>query len=767
MAWPEHPHLIDPDASDPSGQRDVALELLDGQRVFAHMDAADDPATLDRLSLHWHRQRVEFDVAQVRCLRARTPLRRRTDPAPPGDDAAGADTLLAVHVDFVDGQALTGETLGWINRKSGGVYLYLHLGDGRFEAVWLPRAALKGIHLHRPEPAAPAPADIGPHANLPALLAAMDTLARQAVLSLPEALFELGLVDAVGLHGLQQGSTADLRRHVDAHLAEWAPGSLEHARARAVRTAEVDADSFVIDPAVLSRLPWSQAARLHVLPLGLSDGRLVVASATPLNAELRAQLGLLTGGAVSLAWASREAIDRRLAGAPPDARTIAPADPADAELLTLLDSARQEIGAHGTFVHSYAVDERSSIVQLVKRIILDAHAQRASDIHIESDPAEGVSRVRLRKDGELEEYLRVPADLRAALVSRLKVMSKLDISERRRPQDGKINFADFSDVKLELRVAILPTHDGLEDAVLRLLASSKPTPLARLGFAARDEQLVKRLARRPYGLILACGPTGSGKTTTLHSLLAEINTENRKIWTAEDPIEITQPGLRQLQVNPKIGLSFAQAMRAFLRADPDVIMIGEVRDEETARISIEASLTGHLVLSTLHTNNAAESVVRLLDLGMDPMNFGDSLIAIIAQRLVRALCPRCRRPEALDEDGFQAMVNDYVEGTGLGPEVGRSRLLEAGGWDSPAQARVHRAVGCPHCRHKGQLGRVGIYEVLQTSPELKHSIQARATSQAIFDLALAGGMRSLRQDALEKVCAGTIEPAQAAGLFGP
>ena len=250
----------------------------------------------------------------------------------------------------------------------------------------------------------------------------------------------------------------------------------------------------------------------------------------------------------------------------------------------------------------------------------------------------------------------LPVDLRAALVSRIKVMSKLDSSERRRPQDGKINFADFSDIKLELRVAILPTHDNLEDVVMRLLASSKPIPLAQLGFSTRDAEIVSRLAQRPYGMILACGPTGSGKTTTLHSMLAEINTENRKIWTAEDPIEITQPGLRQLQVNPKIGVTFASAMRAFLRADPDMIMIGEIRDEETAHIAVEASLTGHLVLSTLHTNNAAESIVRLLDLGMDPMNFSDSLVGIVAQRLVRALCSHCKVREPLSQSEFEALI---------------------------------------------------------------------------------------------------------------
>jgi type II secretory ATPase GspE/PulE/Tfp pilus assembly ATPase PilB-like protein len=772
MAWPAHPHLSDPADLTPAGLREVELALLDGQRVFAAMAATDDPAEAEVLKLIWLGRPVEFPVSQVRSLRRRSPLRPAAAAAAPRSPAApdgpvDADVLLAVQVVFTDGGVLDGDTLGWVNRKAGGVYLYLRLEADRFQAIWLPRPGLRSIHLQRHAPAgAPAGVPPAPATTLPALLASMQTLARQSAVSLPEALFELGLVDAVALYAMQQGTSAHLRSQIDARLAgEWPAGALDHARARAVRTAEVDAETFEIDPSVLARLPWGQAARLHVLPLGLAEGRLVAASASPLNPDLAAQLGMLAGGPVVLVWAARDALERRLSGPPPGLAPATAADPAGAELQLLLDSARQEIGAHGTFVHSYAVDERSSIVQLVKRIITDAHAQKASDIHIETDPAEGLSRVRLRKDGELEEYLRVPADLRAALVSRLKVMSKLDISERRRPQDGKINFADFSALKLELRVAILPTHDGLEDVVLRLLASSKPTPLAQLGLSARDEEIVNRLAQRPYGLILACGPTGSGKTTTLHSLLAEINTESRKIWTAEDPIEITQPGLRQLQVNPKIGLSFAQAMRAFLRADPDVIMIGEVRDEETARIAIEASLTGHLVLSTLHTNNAAESVVRLLDLGMDPMNFGDSLIAIIAQRLVRALCRDCRRAVPLPPERFGVLVQQYVDGTGLTREQGQARLLEAGGWTSVAEACVHEAVGCPHCHGKGHKGRMGIYEVLQGTPEIKHSIQARASSGTIFDQAVAGGMRSLRQDALEKVCAGAIDLKQAAGIY--
>jgi type II secretory ATPase GspE/PulE/Tfp pilus assembly ATPase PilB-like protein len=523
-----------------------------------------------------------------------------------------------------------------------------------------------------------------------------------------------------------------------------------------------------------------------VLPLGMVSQTLFVASATPMDPELGSRLSLIANTNVTLVWAAQEQIDARLAAEP----HAAPAAPAANECaapsqtgrpqakpqaaahhgmsldaMELIAQAQHEVAVSGEELHTEAIDEHSPVVLLVKRIILDAYEQKASDIHIETNGQNEVSRVRFRKDGDLEEYLQIPPELRSALVSRIKVMSKLDIAERRRPQDGKINFADFSDTKLEMRVAILPTHDGLEDVVMRLLAASKAVPLSKLGFSPRDEELINRMAQHPYGMILACGPTGSGKTTSLHSLLSEINTEDRKIWTAEDPIEITQRGLRQLQVNAKIGVTFASAMRAFLRADPDVIMIGEVRDQETARIAIEASLTGHLVLSTLHTNSAAESIVRLLDLGMDPMNFADSLVGIIAQRLVRALCSQCKTAQLLSEAEFEKLAATYVEGTQLAADVGRQRLLQCAGATATDAVRVHVAKGCDACSGKGYKGRMGIYEVLENGPDLKHLIERRAHTNEVFDRAIAAGMRSLKQDALEKVMRGAIDYEQARTVF--
>lgn len=551
---------------------------------------------------------------------------------------------------------------------------------------------------------------------------------------------------------------------------------------------EVDLSHFEIRTDA-DELNVSDARRYHVCPLGATPDSFFVASSTPTQQELALLLSSLLDRHVQLVWASAQAIDERLVdrvpgrrdpvpanglaakGAAPHARITGLPEAADTgmeheNIDLLLAKAIADADSHPAGAQLLDIVESSSFVMLVNRMIQDAQKLNASDIHIETNPGQMVTRVRFRRDGDLEPYLKLPASLRAALVSRIKVMSKLDISERRRPQDGKINFADFGGSKLELRVAVLPTHDGLEDVVMRLLASSKPIPLEKLGLQPRDEKKVLAMSAHSFGLILAVGPTGSGKTTTLHSMLKEINTDQRKIWTAEDPIEITQDGLRQVQVNPKIGVTFAAAMRGFLRADPDIIMIGEIRDAETAKIVIEASLTGHLVLSTLHTNNASESVVRLLDLGMDPMNFADSLLGIVAQRLVRALCPKCAAPKPLPREAFEELVTEYIDGTPMDAEEGRRRLVDGAGVSKSDEIVVRTAVGCPQCGGKGYKGRMGIYEVLENNPTLRGLIQHQARPSEVFETAIRMGMRSLRHDALEKMVQGKIDLPQARAAYG-
>jgi type II secretory ATPase GspE/PulE/Tfp pilus assembly ATPase PilB-like protein len=390
-----------------------------------------------------------------------------------------------------------------------------------------------------------------------------------------------------------------------------------------------------------------------------------------------------------------------------------------------------------------------------------------SDIHIETQPGREKVRIRFRRDGVLKPYLELPHTYRQALLARIKIMCDLDISERRRPQDGKINFARFvPSCPVELRVATIPTNNNLEDAVLRILASAKPIPLENLGLSPTNRSALVRAIGRPYGMVLCVGPTGSGKTTTLHSALAEINTPDRKIWTAEDPVEITQAGLRQVQVNPKIDWTFARALRAFLRADPDVIMVGEIRDAETAQIAVESSLTGHLVMSTLHTNSAAETVTRLLDMGMDPFNFADSLLAVLAQRLVRRICPKCRQSTAIGADPLQELVDDYLHAWGHAENRPSADALIADwtarfGRDGKLQA--WRSAGCDHCEHTGYRGRAGLHELLSVSRAVRHLIQTGSRAEQIQAQAMAEGMRTLRQDGIEKVLQGitTIEEVRA------
>ena len=327
----------------------------------------------------------------------------------------------------------------------------------------------------------------------------------------------------------------------------------------------------------------------------------------------------------------------------------------------LLDSIQNIIGElTGDEVVSEDEDEEGAgvneddnvIVRLANQIIVDAYKRGASDIHIEPYTARQDTVVRIRIDGQCREYQRIPPIYRRALVSRIKIMARLDIAERRKPQDGKIKFRLPTNREIELRVATIPTANANEDVVMRILAASEPIPLDQLQMSERNIRSFQTIIQRPYGLVLVVGPTGSGKTTTLHSALGAINTPELKIWTAEDPVEITQYGLRQVQVNSRIGFTFAAAMRAFLRADPDVMMVGEMRDEETAHIGIEASLTGHLVFSTLHTNSAVETVTRLLDMGLDPFNFADALLGVLAQRLVRTLCSACKESYHPPEEAF-------------------------------------------------------------------------------------------------------------------
>lgn len=408
------------------------------------------------------------------------------------------------------------------------------------------------------------------------------------------------------------------------------------------------------------------------------------------------------------------------------------------ELVTEAQAEATEESAGG------GLDENdNAIVRLANQIIADAYRQSASDIHIEPYGEKRETLVRFRVDGECFEYMKIPQSYRRAIVSRLKIMASLDIAERRKPQDGKIKFKLSETKEIELRVATLPTAGYNEDVVMRILAASEPLPLDKMGFSERNLKMLKEISEKPYGIILCVGPTGSGKTTTLHSVLGNINTPDIKIWTAEDPVEITQYGLRQVQVQPKIGLTFATAMRAFLRADPDVIMVGEMRDKETADTGIEASLTGHLVMSTLHTNSAVETVTRLLDMGCDPFSFADAMLGVLAQRLARRICKDCKEQYVGTKEEYEELRLGY------GPEH----------WDKlgikqDATFRLSRGKGCETCNRSGFKGRVALHELLLGTDQMKRMIQQKSRTEDMLKTAIGEGMTTLVQDGIQKVLQG-------------
>ena len=436
------------------------------------------------------------------------------------------------------------------------------------------------------------------------------------------------------------------------------------------------------------------------------------------------------------------------------------------DLLSDMAEETDEEGGGGDDV-SLAAD--NELVKLVNKIIVDAYNQGASDIHIEPYPGKGKTEVRFRKDGSLVPYISVPASYRNAIVARLKIMCDLDISEKRRPQDGKIKFRKFGPLDLELRVATVPSQGGVEDIVMRILSSGEPLPLDKLNLSARNQKNLKDTVSKPYGLFFVCGPTGSGKTTTLHSVLGHLNTPDTKIWTAEDPVEITQKGLRQVQMNPKAGLTFATAMKAFLRADPDIIMVGEMRDKETTAIGIEASLTGHLVFATLHTNSAPESIVRLLDMGMDPFNFADALLGVLAQRLGKRLCAKCKQPRTASQEEIKLLLEEYcqelknTDGWKRDPKAAYEGVYREWGKsfaDDKGQFTLYTPVGCEACGGTGYKGRVGLHELLLGSDAIKKQIQEHARVAEVLATALNEGMRTLKQDGVEKVLQGITDMHQ-------
>ncbi|HZE91707.1 MAG TPA: ATPase, T2SS/T4P/T4SS family [Rhizobacter sp.] len=613
------------------------------------------------------------------------------------------------------------------------------------------------------------------------LLAAIESQAKMPMVRVGEALISLGMVTQdqlqQALNQQQQGRNVPLGELL-VQMGIVSPEDLKTALARKMGYPLVDLDEFPFEEDALRKLPYAVAVRVQVMPLLIREGRLVIALDDPVRRrsvvdemEFITQMKIVPvlAECKSMEDVLFKAYDKIGAASSLRFAAVSPSDPIPFEMQAT-DKLVETLEKEDSNAFAALDDDRqieqsdNSLVRLINNMIIEAYNDGVSDIHVENYPGRDKIKIRFRKDGLLRTHLELPPNYRNALIARIKIMCDLDISERRKPQDGKINFAKFSaQHKIELRIATIPTNNSLEDVVMRILASAKPIPVDNLGLSPYNLTHLKEAMERPYGLVLCVGPTGSGKTTTLHSALSHINVPERKIWTAEDPIEITQPGLRQVQVNPKIDWTFAKALRAFLRADPDVIMVGEMRDEETAQMGIEASLTGHLVLSTLHTNSAPETVTRLLDMGLDPFNFADSLLCVLAQRLVRRLCSHCRQSTPASEDEVNEWLDDYLHvcptgHRGFDRDTLRSDWLSRFG--QQGKLMKHHCRGCEKCGHTGHKGRAGLHELMVVSREVRRLIQTNTRAEELQAAAMAEGMRSLRQDGIEKMLQGVTSLAE-------
>ena len=501
----------------------------------------------------------------------------------------------------------------------------------------------------------------------------------------------------------------------------------------------VNLDEMEPTQSALASLPFHLVSQMQILPLADNGDHLLVATSKPAeHAELGDTLRFITNRRIKFVVAP----SHQIAAAFDKYYTRD-----DQKVEDIIGQMSDDLIGVEEISETADVDESDSkIIKLINKILIDAYSKDASDIHLEPGAGRDPLVVRYRVDGLCHISHEIPPTYKRAMLSRIKIMSNLDITERRKPQSGKI-IIRYRDKKVEYRVETTPTVGGNEDAVLRVLAKSKPIPLEKIGFSSRDQKIFKDVVSRPAGIILCVGPTGSGKTTTLHSALSYINTPERKIWTAEDPVEITQKGLRQVQVNPKIGFTFQEALRSFLRSDPDVIMIGEMRDRETAKTAIEASLTGHVVFSTLHTNNAPETLVRLVEMGMDSISFSEALNAVIAQRLVRMLCNKCKKSYKPNKEEYEELKVTY------GPEWfekhGMAKTYE--------KATLKQKVGCKDCDQVGYRGRTAIYEMLQNTNAIKQGIKEKASTEELRMLAIENGMRTLRMDGIEKVFEGITD----------
>ncbi|MEK7437247.1 MAG: ATPase, T2SS/T4P/T4SS family [Pseudomonadota bacterium] len=815
--WPAPPYFEFLPGKGGAGWSDCVLTFRDGGTLSGRLHRF--LANAATLTFQPSDSSVPLTIPFSELLKLQLPrpvgLRRETLPAA----ATSAETeelrrseRYAFQIELVNGEQIVGRTLGYVSALCG-LFLYFPEANGDVVRCFVPAQAAKSCSIDAPlgqvlvEQKAVSSEAVAAALNLQTMMrtqklgqyltqnrfvspeqlaAALARKRERPDQRLGEALIELGHITEPELNLALGGESLERSMPIGQILLKKMGIVDEQAIIGAIANRSgvptVDLNTTIpLD--ILARIPAAVAHRHYVVPLCEAEGALVVATENPMDKVVLEELRALTRMKILPVVASAGDIARSLKrhyGAAPTVRASAPriADrrssnrsaPQTTDPMRHTEVGVQEYISRLTAesgnqdVAEYqAVSSDSALVGLVNQIVVDAVEQKVSDIHIEANLGPKTTRVRFRKDGILANYLELPAQFRNAVVSRIKIMSQLDITERRKPQDGKIDFSRFGPAAVELRVATVPTTSGLEDVVMRVLSAALPVPMDELGLEAEALISIKRLISKPHGLFLVCGPTGSGKTTTLHSLLAFLNTLERKIWTAEDPIEITQPGLRQVQVNAKIGWTFAAAMRSFMRADPDVIMVGEMRDAETAKIGIEASLTGHLVLSTLHTNSAAESVVRLLDLGMDPFNFADALLGVLGERLARRLCPECKSGYAPTRTELEELLAQYCSETELDTRQQMKTWIKRYG-DASANITLFRPHGCAHCGHTGYRGRVGLYELLVSNAATKRLLHSKGHVADIKNAAIAAGMRTLRQDGIEKVLQGITDVQQVAAV---
>jgi len=778
--WPTPPHFdfIAPIAN--GGAEPGVVVMNDGKRLSGSLIRLDASASMVEFHTDRAASKTNIGFSNFKRLCLTQPIELKRHAAADNMEYAKSDREKCT-VHFKDGDTLFAETVGFVLRKAG-LFLFLINSSNNVMRWFIPAESIKNYEIGDKLGKMLVDENIVSAEVIDAGLEKQNELRSQKLgdyltrdeiitqqqmqtvlqiqktrpqLKLGEALLQESLITQKQLDEALEKQAQDRKVALGEILV--AMGVVDRDTIRRVLSQKLGIPSvnlrkFQIDPNAVKTIPATLAHKHSVVPLYRTDTRMAVAMENPLAWGTMQELEFFSQLKVDPVMASRDELIftiQRFYGVLDEREDIS-------DLISELDVNPTESEAASD---EMVTESDNTLVRLVNKIIVDAVEQGASDIHIESMRANKPSRVRFRKDGVMTPYSEIPANFRAAIISRIKIMSDLDISERRRSQDGKISFDQYGPKKIELRVATMPTADGLEDIVMRILAEPKAVSVESLGLLPHVLAQLKQLAVRPQGLIFVCGPTGSGKTTTLHSLLGHINTPDRKIWTAEDPIEITQDGLRQVQVNAKIGWTFAAVLRSFLRVDPDVIMVGETRDIETARTVVEASLTGHLVLSTMHTNGAAESVVRLLDFGLDPFNFADALLGVIGQRLARGLCSSCRKARPATQEELDILAHHYCFGTALNPPDIIDKWRKQYGGESGV-LNTYYADGCGKCDRSGYKGRVGVYEMLVASPGVKRKIYSRANVQDLLQVAMGEGMLTLRQDGIEKILQGHTDLEQ-------